>query len=654
MVLGQRVLFIILSPREHILFKPLSKIRSTINSIILYDNRKNEFMADSSLWSFETIENQSRMIPTKEVNYKVQADKTTHEKMHHMDLSLTLRIDFLGGLISVSGSAGYMKDTTAIETEINVELSYHTTKYTRTLPKYTEKDHPEECSNKRYTHAVTSVVFGLDAWFVFKRKVSVHESKSDLTGSLKFAIGMIPGLGISVEGDTNLTDAEKNALNKTTIHMFGDFSPDETLPTNFNESINFFKNLPFMMGSSEENYPGATIMNVQMTPMTELCSEADFILNEISESLMSQVIMVSDKLEQLTIKIGTLLDSDPSQRFSPLHENLNFYSRALEDYRINFKTQLQTLLPNIRGGTGHSEEDLVTLLNEYLRSQFEFERSSHFLTNRTREVEALRILIETIPAWSNIAINDFESADDIECIFQHDSACIMHFNIISPQNVTEGFLNGTLIDEAFLWYNNFSLVGVVGEQLRIFRDFAIHNVDQNNRCYLISIHPLKLNPIEVYAYKKDSPAKKFEPPDAPAKPNNISVTHESISFYVVKPSEFVLGCEISIVKLMDLGSSIVRQIPFPAASETGKEVLMNVDHLAAANGYTFKLNYITDFGTSPDCEDSDIINTAPSSQPQTLMPTSVSLNSISLTWDAPSVIGVGIDSLTYVIRTKGL
>ena len=44
-------------------------------------------MADSSLWSFETIENQSRMIPTKEVNYKVQADKTTHEKMHHMDLS---------------------------------------------------------------------------------------------------------------------------------------------------------------------------------------------------------------------------------------------------------------------------------------------------------------------------------------------------------------------------------------------------------------------------------------------------------------------------------------------------------------------------------------------------------------------------------------
>ena len=63
-------------------------------------------------------------------------------------------------------------------------MTYHTTKIVKTLEKYVKKDHPEECKNKDVTHVVSSVTYGLNAVFNFKRVIQDHEKEEHVKGCI--------------------------------------------------------------------------------------------------------------------------------------------------------------------------------------------------------------------------------------------------------------------------------------------------------------------------------------------------------------------------------------------------------------------------------------------------------------------------------------
>ena len=70
-------------------------------------------------------------------------------------------------------------------------MNYQTTRYTETLPKYTEKNFVQECSNPDITHVVTSVTYGLNAIFVFSKTIESHETDDMVTGDMKLAINKV-------------------------------------------------------------------------------------------------------------------------------------------------------------------------------------------------------------------------------------------------------------------------------------------------------------------------------------------------------------------------------------------------------------------------------------------------------------------------------
>ena len=70
-------------------------------------------------------------------------------------------------------------------------MNYQTTRYTETLPKYTEKNFFQECSNPDITHVVTSVTYGLNAIFVFSKTIETHETDDMVTGDMKLAINKV-------------------------------------------------------------------------------------------------------------------------------------------------------------------------------------------------------------------------------------------------------------------------------------------------------------------------------------------------------------------------------------------------------------------------------------------------------------------------------
>ena len=130
--------------------------------------------------------------------------------------------------------------------QVNVEMTYRTSKFVRTIPKQITKDYPDECSNPQYTHVATSVTYGLDAVFVFKRLLASHETEEQITGSLQISINKIPGAAIEGKGNVTISDAEKEEMSHTSLTMYGDFSPETPAPTTFEDAIEFYKNKSYM------------------------------------------------------------------------------------------------------------------------------------------------------------------------------------------------------------------------------------------------------------------------------------------------------------------------------------------------------------------------------------------------------------------------
>lgn len=139
----------------------------------LYDAKKSQVYPSSNLWSQATINENKFRYDRKEVNTAFTADKAIRDKTSHFDISARLSMDFMGGMVSVEGAMSYLDDEVSSEREVNVEMLYHTTKYTETLPKKTPRD-TDECKNVNapYTHVVTSVTYGLDCNFVFKKMLA--------------------------------------------------------------------------------------------------------------------------------------------------------------------------------------------------------------------------------------------------------------------------------------------------------------------------------------------------------------------------------------------------------------------------------------------------------------------------------------------------
>jgi len=618
----------------------------------LYDARRNLFFPESSLWSQDTINSNYFEYDRRSVNLDVSANKRTLDKTNHMDISAHLTLDFMSGMVQVAGSASYLKDEVISEEEVNVEMTYHSTKFVRTLPKYVDKDYTEECSKPQFTHVVTSVTYGLDAVFVFKRLLDSHETEEQITGSLEITINKIPGAAIEGEGHVDISDTDKTTMNHTSLTMYGDFSPETPAPTTFEDAIEFYKNLPVMASDEEQ------ILEVHLTPLEDVCTDADFMLNDLSDEMMANVIQMLDELEQLDTKVTGLMNSKQSQKFKPLRENLNLYRKALRSYVLDVKMSLTTILPNIRGGDGHGEDDLIIMLADYTASQFYFDTSLEFLIDRNREIQAIRFLEENFPSESNIDIADYESANDVEYIFTRDNVVVLEFNILSSKDLTQSFLDGHRIDESEFWYNSVDINGHVGGLLRSLKEFGIENIDQEEKGYLVKVSPLKQNASQAYEQsaliKGYVLSNRYEVPRSPKIPIPYDVTHEKFAFTVPKYNEFTPGVRVYMTN-NENGDTYTEDKLFPEDKNAGDDVEIVMDGLLPANIYRFYVKYLTDVGTSPPSLATISFPLAPTSKPQNLAVEEVTSDHVKVSWQPPSVMAAGLktDDLQYRLVATG-
>ena len=215
------------------------------------------------------------------------------------------------------------------------------------------------------THVVTSVLYGAEAFFVFDHTLSDSESKKDINGKLKMIIDKIPKFGIEAEAELNLTDTEKNFVDKLNCKFYGDFRLSEN-PTTFADAVRIYHKLPTLLGKNNEN---AVPKKVWLYPLHLLDNKAMRIVREISGQLIDTSVTMIDKLHSFEVRALDLSTSEIFIHFTNMKQQLVDFITRLSEFQHDLKGKVIIYLPKLRGNTGVEESVFI-----------EFVRRSRFIT----------------------------------------------------------------------------------------------------------------------------------------------------------------------------------------------------------------------------------------------------------------------------------
>jgi len=267
----------------------------------LWDARKSR-IDTNYLWDSDTIDNHKISYPRKETTTTFTTDSKSVDKADKFDISANLKMDFMSGQVKVQGAMEYLTDEVQSERELNVAMMFHTTKYTETIPKNTPNMDSALCSSRDHTHVITSVTYGLDANFIFKYLLSDRESKENIYGELSLTVTAVPGLAITGSGSVNLTESQTEMMERSKISVKMDGGTGNWTVTKFQQALDFYRDLPAQGGTAENNYTGTAILGFHLSPLTDICGDADFVLNDINDDLIEQVTEMLDQMEQIGVK----------------------------------------------------------------------------------------------------------------------------------------------------------------------------------------------------------------------------------------------------------------------------------------------------------------------------------------------------------------
>ncbi|XP_055335064.1 stonustoxin subunit alpha-like isoform X2 [Paramacrobiotus metropolitanus] len=332
---------------------------------MLYDCRRDMLVPSLTLWNPQKLKSELNSQPQLYTNCEMILNDTISEKSSKLGVDADLKLSFLGGLVSVSGSASYLNDTKKSSHQARVSLKYSM------LSRFDELtmahlgpgdiEHPHIFEGDDATHVVTGVLYGADAVFVFDQDVGSSEEVTKVSGNLQASVKSLVG---SIEGGANLdfNTGEKAEYKGIRCTFYGDFHLKQN-PINLLDAMKVYSDLPSLI---EQN--GPVPKKVWLYPLTKLDSKAAKLVRQISLSLVTQTEKIMESLNE-----ADMLTNDLIKSCHPMLDGLKFqaetFKRLVTEFKTTFQKQLVPILPKIRGG-GIEEATLAEVLENVNRSPF--------------------------------------------------------------------------------------------------------------------------------------------------------------------------------------------------------------------------------------------------------------------------------------------
>ena len=457
-----------------------------------YDARKSLMLNGASFWSQEVLEDS--VVSTSSVYSTVDIDtqQNIHNKAYKLDVDASLQLGIMSGQIDIEGSGRYLRDEKDNNDVARAVLTYRSTKKTDVLPKNTVKSFPEMCERisdeKGPTHVVSSIQYGLRAHFVFDRNVGDDEYTQNIMGELKIKLNNLPNFKLNASALVNITEEDKNEIEKTHIKFYGDSIPTK-MPGTYDQVKETFDEI------NEQAKDGdiLTPIKYQLTPIGYYCDGIDAVLIEISHDLSARAINILSELTSMKTRVKTLLNTEPALRFTSIRKQLLTFQSGLAEYTSDKIERLSTLIPDLKAGT-EDESAFSELIIEYDQSVWNKERAGIFLDHRTREINTIQLVTDKAHTAPSVVLSDRGAATDNKCIFTSKYATVYQLHVLPSEDIAEQFSNGNYNAEAETgrWYNSLDCVGDAGSQFIAFLEHAAATADDSH-CSLVRLDTIDRN-----------------------------------------------------------------------------------------------------------------------------------------------------------------
>ncbi|XP_074799676.1 stonustoxin subunit alpha-like [Natator depressus] len=630
---------------------------------MLYDCCSDTLIPGIALWNTDTLNKQVGKTMQHKTEFQIIASDTMEDKASALSLSGSLKASFLGGLVEVSGAAGFLNDTKKSKNQARVTLKYSaTTRFEQLAISHSERQnvsYPAVYDQKKATHVVTAVLYGAQAFFVFDREVSSSENIEEIQGNMKRMIEKLPKIAGGGEGPEYKKASNAEDFSCT---FYGDFALKNN-PLTYLDAMETYSTLPKLLGDHGEM---AVPVKAWLYPLQLLDSKAAKLVSEISNVLIFDTQIALEQLTELDIRCNDMMKNPIATIFPEFKKKIQQFRDQCQQHRQTFQKQLAGILPAIRGG-GAEERVLVDILISKNQSLFNTQRLNEFLDTKERE---MNLVDSYLTRLQNVEVISSESElEKIVLSPEHDS--VVSFTLTSLHN-KEPYLSDLnfWLRREFLekihdsasasstheksnskqWFEYEEIRRKAQKITKSFLDFTNVNKSHGNTQFIVASVPDEDNPgASIYLYADgELVSTNFEPPSKPLPPLIDRIRHNCAQL-TFNPSDF--GRAAISGYLVEY--RIVGEENWMAVNVNNTQEPFTVTGLRPNTEYQFRYAAVSKPGLSESSDMSHTVKTLPpTSPPGNLAMATVEIFSITLTWQSPSVIEDGVSIREYKVEYK--
>ena len=239
------------------------------------------------------------------------------ERLNNLDISASLKLSFMGGLVGVEGSANYLDQRVKKENSVSASIVYSATnkRESTTQDMRINADFANEICDKigkenGPTHVVTSITRGFRGILTFTKTTSDFKKNSEVGGSLKVFIKSLPGIQIEGAAKVNFTENEKILLENLEVEFNGDTILQDAVTT-YEDAIKAYNKFSSVASTS------TTVTKYRLSKIENYCRlGSKAILRSISDDLTKKTLEALKQLEKEEREVETLKNSKASLAFS--------------------------------------------------------------------------------------------------------------------------------------------------------------------------------------------------------------------------------------------------------------------------------------------------------------------------------------------------
>ncbi|XP_036845432.1 uncharacterized protein LOC110533276 [Oncorhynchus mykiss] len=632
---------------------------------MLYDCRRDVLIPGITLWDSEMLQKHIDICKQQNTEFKIISSDSSEAKSEALNVSASLEASFLGGLVSVKGSAEFLHDKKISKRQSRVSLQYRTTtRFEQLTMDHLGPGNVKYCNvlqEGSATHVVTALLYGAQAFFVFDQEVSSGENHQDIHGNLQATIKKIPLMSIEGKGNLKMSEEEQRETNKFNCTFHGDFALENN-PVTFEDAIKVYAGLPHLLGNNGEH---AVPMTVWLYPLKNLDSAAAQLVRQISVSLVRRAQRILDGLDNTDVQCQDMVKEDMAIKFPEFKAKLNKFRDLCSEYKLVFQKGLCKVLPNIRGG-GMEEEELIKMLNSKERSPFQNDLMITYLDDREREMNVvssyLDIMKEVQVVYSSSELdglvldkaNDYVVCFALSYLKEKEEYVVVLENYLLEDSKSDFSLipynpKTARKSVAEKWFHSGEVTSLTRQTVNLFLDFKESNEGRKNLAFCIASIPNKLlTASSIHVYERGTLlTPQFELPSKPGVPTIKSLGHDCVHLQVNPPNLGVTSVEsYQVLYQAEQADSEWIEV----RSDATKQV--TIIHLDSYKKYRFSCKAVCRPGVSLSSDWTEYVRTRPCSPPGSPTEKRIESESIRVNWDIPTIVGDDVEVIGYVVEYR--